>query len=93
MVRAPLSSLQRRDFAGAKAVDGHLPRCRQLVLVDFDPRLHEARLRARQRTGEQFAAVDGELRLLPLVLRVDMRQVVLLGGRRNTFGSGCRRSC
>ena len=77
-MRAP-SSLQGGDFAGAKAVDGHLPRRRQLVLMDFDPGLYQARLRTRQRTGEQIAAVDGELGLLPLVLRVDVGQMVLFG--------------
>jgi hypothetical protein len=35
------SSLQGCDFAWAKANDGNSPSSRQLVLMDFDPGLHE----------------------------------------------------
>ena len=47
--------------------------------MNLDPGLHQPGLRARQSTSQQFATVDGELRLLALILGVDMGQVVLLG--------------
>ena len=60
------------------ARDGQLPGNGQFVAMDFDPGLHQPGLRARQRACEKFTAVDGELRLLALILGVDVRQVVLL---------------
>lgn len=47
--------------------------------MDLDPGLHHAHLCAWKHAGQQLAAVDGELSLLPLILRVNVGQVVLLG--------------
>ena len=76
MLQSPSSSLQGRNLAGPKAIDGHLPRCGQFVVVNLDPGLYQPSLPAWQAAVEGLTGRDGEHGFIASGHRVDVQRVM-----------------
>jgi hypothetical protein len=71
---------ERLDLEGRLAGLQEIPICLQLRAVNLGPRLDQALLRLRQAAAETLDVVHREDRSLVLVVRVEVRSVMLPAG-------------